>query len=319
MKIIQNIKYQYQLKTIEENLKSSNHLEIRNSLLRYSKSNPLEFLNLLKYFMPKFLNITSDENIFFNNILFVNSFNLADCNIITNFLNYYLGKTEKNDYQISNYQEELINTLRLINKDGFIDENDLFQNTIYYQTLFTFLYSDVISILSNQSAFFSTPQNLNFTNPRIVRCYFLLVEHPYITFNKYKSTSGSKDIAMNEFLNLDDKPLFAEQGQLKMAITRKDWGTFNNSWLDPNVLNTLRGIVLKKEDYYENPEEFFTSVILHLKQSGYNIPINYNFISEYIKNLKLETPSIEDGKVSNKEKKLLKKIESTADKLKYIF
>ena len=50
----------------------------------------------------------------------------------------------------------------------------------------------------------------------------------------------------NFIFNFDKKPLLEEHNQIKIEILRKDWETFNSSWLDPNVLNSFKGLVIKK-------------------------------------------------------------------------
>ena len=102
-----------------------------------------------------------------------------------------------------------------------------------------------------------------------------------------------------------------------LAVTRKNWAVYNNSWSDPNVTNTLRGVILKKTDYFESPDEFFGSIVLHLRQVGFEIPLNYSFISEYISaNVPENSEMALD--ISNQEKKALKReVESFADNFGY--
>ena len=89
---------------------------------------------------------------------------------------------------------------------------------------------------------------------------------------------------MNEFLNLDNLPLVIKKDGFMFSIPRKSWQTFHNSWSDPNVLNTLRGAILKKEVLNTDPGEFFASIILHLRQSNYLIPLDYKLIDNYVSN-----------------------------------
>ena len=122
---------------------------------------------------------------------------------------------------------------------------------------------------------------------------------------------------MNTFLNSDNKPLKYTFDNSMLAVTRKNWAVYNNSWSDPNVANTLRGVILKKTEYFENPDEFYGSIVLHLRQSGYDIPLNYSFISEYISENIPDNIDIEID-ISNHEKKALKReVESFADNFGY--
>ena len=110
---------------------------------------------------------------------------------------------------------------------------------------------------------------------------------------------------MNDFLNSYNKQLEYNLENSMLTVTRKNWAVYNNSWSDPNVANTLRGVILKKTDYFNDPDEFFASVVLHLRQSGYDIPLNYSLISEYLSSDVPNRGDI-DIKISNNEKKILK-------------
>jgi len=317
MKIIQNIKYQYKVKLIEDLFENSKFSEINSTLAEISKKNPIDSYNLLRNFIQKILNITSEEKILNDNLVFINSFEESDTKIITNFINFYLNKVNFSNYEISNYNKELVSTINKIKNKKDITADDLFQNTLYYQSILTYLKSEKVQFLDNQFAFFSTPSDLNFTNTRITRCYFLLIDHPYTSYKMLKNKLKSKDLAMNTFLNSDNKPLKYTFDNSILEVTRKNWAVYNNSWSDPNVVNTLRGAIIKKTDYHENSDEFFASIVLHLRQSGYDIPLNYSVISEYLSSNVPYKDEV-DIDISNHEKKILRReVESFADYFGY--
>ena len=317
MKIIQNIKYQYQLKLLEDLFKENKFSEINSHLSEYCKKSPINGYNLLKKFIPQILNITSEEKILNDNIVLINSFEKNDCEIISKFIDYYLSKIRFANYEVSNYQNELTSIIMSLKNLNKIEQDDIFNNSIYYQSILTYLKKDVVQFLDNQFAFFSTPTNINFTNIRLSKCYFLLIEHPYNIFQKIKNKLNSKDLAINEFLNSDDIPLINNFKNVELSVIRKGWGVFTNSWSDPNVVNSLKGAILKKEEFYDNPEEFFASIILHLRQSNFDIPLDYSLINEYVSKIKtnIEPQSIN---ISNREKKALKKyVEIISDNFEY--
>lgn len=317
MKIIQNIKFQYQVKYLEDLFQNSQYSKIHSHLKKYCHKNPNQFLSVIKKFLPEILKITSEEKILADNLILINSFNVNDSSIVTSFIDFYLKKVNFIEFEISDYQKELAIVLSKINKDKKISPEDMFQNSMYYQSILTYLKKDIIQFLTNQFAFFSTNNDLNFTNTRLTKCYFLLIEHPYKVYQRYKNKLKSKDLALNEFLNLDNKPITYNYENLNMMVTRKDWNTYNSSWSDPNVTNTLRGVFLKKEEYLESPDEFFASIIMHLRQSGYDIPLNYSLIAEYVSN-KVNLQEHENIHISNHEKKFLKKqIESVSEHFGY--
>ena len=317
MKIIQNIKYQYQLKLLEDLFKENKFSEINSHLSEYCKKSPINGYNLLKKFIPQILNITSEEKILNDNIVLINSFEKNDCEIISKFIDYYLSKIRFANYEVSNYQNELTSIIMSLKNLNKIEQDDIFNNSIYYQSILTYLKKDVVQFLDNQFAFFSTPANINFTNIRLSKCYFLLIEHPYNIFQKIKNKLNSKDLAINEFLNSDDIPLINNFKNVELSVIRKGWGVFTNSWSDPNVVNSLKGAILKKEEFYDNPEEFFASIILHLRQSNFDIPLDYSSINEYVSKIKttIEPQAIN---ISNREKKALKKyVEIISDNFGY--
>tara|TARA_A100001011_G_scaffold71587_1_gene73420 strand:- start:6176 stop:7135 length:960 start_codon:yes stop_codon:yes gene_type:complete len=317
MKIIQNIKYQYQLKLLEDLFKENKFSEINSHLSEYCKKSPINGYNLLKKFIPQILNITSEEKILNDNIVLINSFEKSDCEIISKFIDYYLSKIRFTNYEVSNYQNELTSIIMSLKNLNKIEQDDIFNNSIYYQSILTYLKKDVVQFLDNQFAFFSTPANINFTNIRLSKCYFLLIEHPYNIFQKIKNKLNSKDLAINEFLNSDDIPLINNFKNVELSVIRKGWGVFTNSWSDPNVVNSLKGAIMKKEEFYDNPEEFFASIILHLRQSNFDIPLDYSLINEYVSKIKtnIEPQAIN---ISNREKKALKKyVEIISDNFGY--
>ena len=317
MKIIQNIKYQYQLKLIEDLFKDNKFSEINSYLSEYCIKSPINGYNLLKKFTPQILKITSEEKIFNDNIVLINSFDKSDSKIILKFINYYLSKIGFTNYEVSDYQNELTSIITSLKSTKMIDQDDIFNNSVYYQSMLTYAKKDVLQFLDNQFAFFSTPANLNFTNIRTSKCYFLLIEHPYSLYQKIKDRLNSKDLAINEFLNSDNTPLINLFNNVELCVTRKGWGVFTNSWSDPNVVNSLRGAIVKKEELYDNPEEFFASVILHLRQSNCDVPLDYSIINEYVSKI-LTVDKPQSFKISNREKKALKKyIESVSDNFGY--
>ena len=263
------------------------------------------------------MSITSEEKILNDNLVFINSFDKSDTKIVTNFIDFYLNKVNFSNYEISNYNKELVSIINKIKNKKDVTADDLFQNTLYYQSILTYLNNEKVQFLDNQFAFFSTPSDLNFTNTRITRCYFLLIDHPYTSYKMLKNKLKSKDLAMNTFLNSDNKPLKYTFDNSILEVTRKNWAVYNNSWSDPNVVNTLRGAIIKKTDYHENSDEFFASIVLHLRQSGYDIPLNYSVISEYLSSNVPYKDEV-DIDISNHEKKILRReVESFADYFGY--
>ena len=114
MKIIQNIKFQYKVKLIEDLFENSKFSEINSTLSEITKKNPTDSFNLLRNFTEKILNITSEEKILNDNLVFINSFDKDDAEIITKFIDFYLKKVNFSKYEISDYNKELVSTINNI-------------------------------------------------------------------------------------------------------------------------------------------------------------------------------------------------------------
>tara|TARA_S200000501_G_scaffold361583_1_gene389994 strand:- start:376 stop:741 length:366 start_codon:yes stop_codon:yes gene_type:complete len=85
---------------------------------------------------------------------------------------------------------------------------------------------------------------------------------------------------------------------------RQSWDVHAQSWLDPNVLNTYRGLAIGNEEFSLRTEEVLTKVIFHLIQAGLKIEVDYEVIAEFINDNKF-IPKEFSSDISNKEKKLI--------------
>ena len=146
MSIIQNIKYQYKLKLLEDSFKNSNFEDINLNFIKYSKENPEECLKLLTVFIKNILEITSDQKILNDNIILINSYFHEDGKIITDFLNFYFSIDDDKNVLISTYQDQQFEILKKLKKTHVYDENDFFDNSIFYQALKDFYSSSKIQI-----------------------------------------------------------------------------------------------------------------------------------------------------------------------------
>ena len=103
--------------------------------------------------------------------------------------------------------------------------------------------------------------------------------------------------------NLDNKPSEEIIDNLIFKINKQGWHTFSNSWKDENVVNSLRGITIKKEEINNSPYEKISEILMHLIQSGLNIEIDYDLIESYVKTYLPKKN--DDKKLSNKEIKFI--------------
>ena len=63
----------------------------------------------------------------------------------------------------------------------------------------------------------------------------------------FKSKLKSKDLAMHTFLNSDNEPLKYTFGDSELAVTRKNWAIYNNSWSGPKCSKHFKRSNHKKD------------------------------------------------------------------------
>ena len=94
------------------------------------------------------------------------------------------------------------------------------------------------------------------------------------------------------------------KSEYEIKENRQSWNIYLNSWKDPNVISTYRGLLIPQKDLISAPYETLTKVIFHLIESGIKIDMNYDLIDEYIQGHQIKEENISVD-ISNKEKKLL--------------
>ena len=307
MKIFQNIKLQYHMKEIEDYLQNSQLDQLKIKLSDLYNSNPNFFHKIFKKYFNQLLQIRSTEKLFSENIIFINSFDPDDQKIINNFLKYYFENIKYDVAEFDKFENVFIQTFKKFFQDSFISFEKIIEDSIFFQISWGLDFKNSFLFLENNFAFFSLPNNYNFCDNNTVNSYFLVIDHPYQIYTSLKSKFGSKDLAQNYMFNLDSRNEIYEYENTQLEIVKKDWATYNNSWTDPNVLSSLKGSIVKKEDFLLNPTETYASLILHLRQSGHDIPLKYDVIEKYIEINKSDLPSekLEADSISNNEKKFI--------------
>ena len=107
--------------------------------------------------------------------------------------------------------------------------------------------------------------------------------------------------------NLDNSTNVVSHNAVSIEIMKKGWTVHSNSWCDPNVINSMRGIFIKKEDFKSNPAETYANLILHLRQSGEEIPLDYKLIDQYIEDQSSDDTNDEIEELSNNETKFIQR------------
>lgn len=302
MSLFSNIKFQYQSKILQEFISSSNYQDFF-SVLNRQKHNKKLYLRLLIKFLTDVIKNTNND-ILASKAVWINSFLKEDTSYISNFLNSYLNKDEQNA-NISSYEELIINVLKEFEEPKNLSFNDLINFSYLYQYLILDNFDGSLKIINNQLPFFSTQNNLNFTNSTLSCCYIYVVDHPYRVYQKLKiHNNNNQNQTRSDFLNIDNANTKILINGVSVEINKMGWQTHFNSWCDHNVINSLNGIIIMKKDLIQNTYDILSSILMHLIQSGADIKMDYEFIESYVNNYPVVDFTI-DNSLSIKEKKFI--------------
>ena len=302
MSLFSNIKFQYQSKILQEFISSSNYHDFFNVLNR-QKHNKKLYLRLLIKFLTDVIKNTNND-ILASKAVWINSFLKEDTVYISNFLNSYVNKDEQNA-NINSYEELIINVLKEFEEPKNLSFNDLINFSYLYQYLILDNFDGSLKIINNQLPFFSTQNNLNFTNSTLSRCFIYVVDHPYRVYQKLKvHNDNNQNQTRSDFLNIDNANTKTLINGVNVEINKMGWQTHFNSWCDHNVINTLNGIIIMKKDLIQNTYDILSSIVMHLIQSGADVKMDYDFIESYVNNYPVVDFTI-DNSLSIKEKKFI--------------
>lgn len=308
MQLLKKIKLNYHSRVINDLVDQSNFNGLKSEFIKLYEKDVRIFFNLLKLNFLKISSIRENNNLFLKNFIFINSFLNDDQKIINKFLEFYFSKVGFNNFSSSNYNLALSETIMMIeDKKTELTFQNLIDDTINYQSILSYRYKKNYLFLNNQSAFFSTQKNFNFTDSSLTKCFFLIIDHPYQIYKKLKIDYPNKDFALNEMFNLDDRFEYFKNDKISMPIIKKDWCTHTSSWVDPNVISSLRGKVIKKNKLIENDPETYADIILHLRQSNIDIQLDYEVIYSFFDQNKNENRNESIDDISNNEKKFINK------------
>ena len=299
MSFINKFLFHFHDKSINQLLVQKKYKEFFN-YLKIQKNKENLFYDLsLKYVPEIFSNY--DEEALQNKIIWINSFDRDDTHYLVNFLDYYLKKTSKEFDPIKNYEVEIS---KFKKKFKEIDLNILVNFSYFFQWMIINSSTNHKFIINNVP-FFSTENNYNFTTSNLSQSYINLENNPFAVYKKIRdSNQKDQQVARNLFLNLDNESSNETINDLPFKINKQGWNTFNKSWKDENVMNSLRGITIKKSDINNSPYEIFSEILMHLIQSGLNIDINYDLIESYVKIFPPEKNNL-NFELSNKEVKFI--------------
>ena len=298
MSFLNKFLFHFHDKSISQLIDQKNYTEFLKHLQNQSNRDDLFYDLSLKY-IPEILK-DYDKDIHKNKIIWINSFDKADVQYLVNFFNYYLKKTLEKFDPIQTYEMEISKFKKKFKEINF----DVLVNYSYFFQWMIINSSPGARLVINNIPYFSSENNYNFTNPNFTQSYINIENDPFALYNKIKkSNQNDQQVARNLFFNLDNKPSEETIDNLIFKINKQGWHTFSNSWKDENVVNSLRGITIKKEEINNSPYEKISEILMHLIQSGLNIEIDYDLIESYVKTYLPKKN--DDKKLSNKEIKFI--------------
>jgi hypothetical protein len=302
MSFLNKFKYHYHFKHIDNLFEEKKFQEIFEYLNKVRHEKKLFYDISLKYISNSINSFNQD--ISNKKIVWINTFYDNDSEYLRLFLEYYIKNFSNLEQDINSYKYEID---QIIQSNEVINFNTLVNQSYFFQWMIINEHNVKFKFLKNEIPFFSSKNNYNFTKQELTQAYIFVLNNPYEIYNKIKkSVNQDQEIARNIFLNLDQKAQDEPYSKVNFNFPSKGWHIHTDSWSDPNVLTSLRGKIISKKEIYNNTFETFSSVILHLIQSGVEMELDYDLIELFIKNNPINIGA-EDFNLSNREKKFISK------------
>jgi len=308
MNIINKFKINYNLKLFDDfvtNHKSHDAL----SLLKETKvKNEEIFFHLLTHFIDKYKNQSIKENFFKNKVFLINSFELDDCNYLSNFFSFYFDqvKLSHESNSLANVIAGDLEKLKLSHFPNTIEFQHFVKHSEFFFNSLLINENDKNLSLKSNSAFFESGESNFFIYPHTTAAYFFIHKNPRRIYSSLKKKLTSSQEALNVMFNFQNTFVSNQDVNSTYIINenRQSWNIYTNSWNDPNVLNTFRGLALSQDEFIQAPYDTLNKVLFHLIQAGIKIEMNYDLIDQYIQANPFEVEAFDD-ELSNKEKKTL--------------
>ena len=208
MSFLSNIKFQYNLKILQDYLSTGDLNNFFNNLEKH-RSNKKLYIQLLFNLGLDAIKST-DEKFFSSKISWINSFFEEDTLYLANFLSFYFQNNNK-EQSIPTYEQDILDQLSSFQDIKEINFNDFLNYSYLYQYLILKKDNSTNKFLKNTLPYFSTPNQLNFSNINLTGIFFYVLEQPYKVYQKIKNElNGDQDLAKVLFLNLDNQPVETE-------------------------------------------------------------------------------------------------------------
>jgi len=308
MNIINKFKINYTQKLFDDYV-TNNKLHEALSLLKETKvKNKDIFFHLLVNFIDKYRNHSLKDNFFKNKIFLINSFELDDCNYLSNFFSFYFDQV-KLSHESNSLANVIAGDLEKLKISHFPNTIEFHHFVKYSEFFFNSLLineNDKNLSLKSNSAFFESSENNFFIYPNTTAAYFFIHKNPRLIYSSLKKKLTSSQEALNVMFNFQNTFVSNQDVNSPYIINenRQSWNIYTNSWNDPNVLNTFRGLAMSQDEFIQAPYDTLTKILFHLIQAGIKIEMNYDLIDQFIQANPFEVEAFDD-ELSNKEKKTL--------------
>ena len=304
MSFITKIKYEYHRRVLNDLKNNSNSSTLIKELCKITDHDT--FFKLAEENMIDLLKNTQNE-ILNSKIIWLNSFFEEGPDLLEDFIYFYLKNFYPELNQFDNYENLIHRKYSTFQKLKSPPAEYLINYSYLLQWLILKDLNQDSFFIKNRFSFFSNSQNLNFTNRSLTKNYLLLIEHPYRAYQKIKDNcNGDQELAKNIFLNLDQRSDPIEIDNFKYFIPQNGWLNHSKSWLDLNVLDSLRGLIIQKENIIKSPSESFIKIIMHLIQGGLKVELSYEIIDQFIQKNNFNENDLPPINISNNEKKFLR-------------
>lgn len=303
MSILSKFNVNYHGKILSDFIQKQNHPGFLNHLKMLANDKKDTFVNLVQKFMPIFYEDSFLQGQMPNKIIWINSYNIDDTAYLSKFLNSYLLQYNKEVDETKSYANRLASLAFLLGDQNLELEKQL-NNHCLYQMLINFLSLKEHILINSCSAFYETHDKKYFTYSFTSSFYVYFVRNPISLYLDLKNKHMQKNAALNELFNFEQRPHIEKINGLTIEENKQGWQVNVSSWLDTNVKNTFRGLIVQEEEIIENPKECLSKIIIHYNQNQKTLELNYDFIENYIK----ENPipfSLPKEKISNNEWKLI--------------
>ena len=306
MSLISKFNFNYHYKVLTELLSNNKYEEFLLNLIDLSKKKKDTFVQLMNTFAPNFSNNIELQSNLKNKIIWINSFQIKDTDFITKFINEYFAKQKENILFPTDYPIllEKINRYLNVNEYSISYQEELHD---LFQIMINLVNNEENIFIKNNGAFFETSNKKHFTYPYTCKAYIVYVRSPLKLYSELKNYYTERDLAMSHLFNLENNPESKIINNVKFEVNKQGWAINTNSWLNENVKNTYKGIVIKEEDLIKEPMETLLSIVIHLNSVGINAGLDYDTIEKFLLNNPIPNIPAQEFSISNKELKFIRK------------